>query len=76
MMGHRSIQTTQIYAKITSQKINEDMKLLSNRIENKYELPKDDVPEFTNNQYFYDKELGQVVYIEKRRSKGYNQRKK
>ncbi|KAA6322663.1 Tyrosine recombinase XerC [termite gut metagenome] len=65
MMGHKSIQTTQIYAKITNQKVNEDMKILSNRIENKYELPKDDVPEFTNNQYFYDKDIGQVVYIEK-----------
>jgi site-specific recombinase XerD len=53
MMGHRSIQTTQIYAKITSQKVNEDMKLLSGKIENKYELPKDDVPEdFKKNQYY------------------------
>ena len=50
-MGHRSVQATQIYAKITNQKVNEDMKILSNRIENRYELPKDDVPEFTHNQY-------------------------
>src|SRR5574344_2210540 len=64
MMGHRSITTTQLYAKITNQKVNEDMKILSNRIENKYELPKDDIPEFTNNQYFYDKEMGRVVYVE------------
>lgn len=53
MMGHRSVQTTQIYAKITNQKVNEDMKLLSSRIENRYELPKDDVPEdFGRNQYY------------------------
>jgi site-specific recombinase XerD len=53
MMGHKSIQTTQIYAKITNQKVNEDMKILSNRIENKYELPKDDVPkDFARNQYY------------------------
>lgn len=53
MMGHRSVQTTQIYAKITNQKVNEDMKLLSSRIENRYELPKDDVPEdYGRNQYY------------------------
>lgn len=53
MMGHRSVQTTQIYAKITNQKVNEDMKRLSTRIENRYELPKDDVPEdFGRNQYY------------------------
>lgn len=53
MMGHRSIQTTQIYAKITNQKVNEDMKILSSRIENCYELPKDDVAEsFAKNQYY------------------------
>lgn len=65
MMGHRSVQTTQIYAKITNQKVNEDMKNLSSRIENRYELSKDDIPEFTHNQYVYDKDLGRVVYIEK-----------
>jgi site-specific recombinase XerD len=53
MMGHKSIQTTQIYAKIINQKVNEDMKILSDRIENKYELPKDDVPkDFKKNQYY------------------------
>lgn len=53
MMGHRSVQTTQIYAKITNQKVNEDMRILSSRIENRYELPKDDVPEdFGRNQYY------------------------
>ncbi|MCC2236737.1 tyrosine-type recombinase/integrase [Bacteroides hominis] len=53
MMGHHSVQITQIYAKITNQKENEDMKILSSRIENRYELPKDDVPEdFGKNQYY------------------------
>ncbi|WP_281695957.1 site-specific integrase [Bacteroides clarus] len=53
MMGHCSVQTTQIYAKITNQKVNEDMKILSSRIENRYELTKNDVPEdFGRNQYY------------------------
>ena len=38
MMGHRDITTTQIYAKITRTKINEDMTSLEKRIEGKYEL--------------------------------------
>ncbi|GHT06303.1 hypothetical protein FACS189423_11180 [Bacteroidia bacterium] len=50
------------------------MKLLSNCIENKYELPKDDIPEFTNNQYSYDKDLGRIVYIEKGKGKGYRKK--
>lgn len=53
MMGRCSVQTTQIYAKITNQKVNEDMKILSSRIEKCYKLPKDDVPEdFGRNQYY------------------------
>ena len=53
VMGHRSVQNTQIYAKITNQKVNEDMKILSSRIENRYELLKDDVPEdYGRNQYY------------------------
>ncbi|KAA6340892.1 Tyrosine recombinase XerC [termite gut metagenome] len=36
MMGHRNISTTQIYAEATNQKIDEDMSLLEERIENKY----------------------------------------
>ncbi|KAA6306813.1 Tyrosine recombinase XerC [termite gut metagenome] len=35
MMGHRNINTTQIYAEATNQKIDEDMGLLEERIENK-----------------------------------------
>lgn len=41
MMGHQSIATTQIYAKITNQKVNEDMKLLSNRLTDKYSVFED-----------------------------------
>jgi site-specific recombinase XerD len=39
MMGHKCFRTTQIYAKLTRQKINEDMKILSERIGRKYKLP-------------------------------------
>jgi site-specific recombinase XerD len=39
MLGHTSISTTQIYAKITGQKVNEDMKILSEQIKGKYVLP-------------------------------------
>lgn len=37
-MGHRSIQTTQIYAKITNQKVNEDMKKLFTKVSGKYQV--------------------------------------
>lgn len=40
-----SVRTTQIYAKITNEKVNVDMKILFSRIENRYELPKDDLTE-------------------------------
>ena len=36
MLGHSEIKTTQIYAKITDNKIDEDMKALDNRIAGKY----------------------------------------
>ena len=32
IMGHLGIKTSQLYAKLTNQKINEDMKLLSSNI--------------------------------------------
>ena len=32
MMGHKSIGTTQIYAKVTDRKVDEDMKRLKKRI--------------------------------------------
>lgn len=38
MLGHRDLRSTRIYAKITNEKISEDMKALEKRIENKYQL--------------------------------------
>ncbi|KAA6310143.1 Tyrosine recombinase XerC, partial [termite gut metagenome] len=43
MMGHRNISTTQIYAEATNQKIDEDMGLLEERIENKYSFTKEEI---------------------------------
>lgn len=36
MMGHRNIQTTQRYARVNNEKIGNDMKVLSNRLANKF----------------------------------------
>ena len=44
LMGHRSIQTTQIYAKITNQKVNEDMKKLFTKVSGKYQVIESDIP--------------------------------
>lgn len=52
LMGHCSIQTTQIYAKITNQKVNEDMKKLSAQINGKYLLTDDKIPKFAHNQFY------------------------
>ncbi len=53
MMRHLSMQITQIYAKITKQKVIDDMKILSNRIENSHELLKNDMLEdFGKNQHY------------------------
>lgn len=53
MMGHKSVRTTQIYAHITNKKVAEDMRLLSERIENRYTMPKEDIPEdFKRNQFY------------------------
>jgi site-specific recombinase XerD len=42
MLGHRDIYTTQIYAAVSTQKISDDMKVLSQRITGKYTLIKQD----------------------------------
>ena len=39
MMGHKDISTTQLYAKLTRQKVNEDIKRISTSIKTKYEIP-------------------------------------
>jgi site-specific recombinase XerD len=41
ILGHTSVQTTQIYAKVTGQKVNEDMKILSEQMKGKYVLPEE-----------------------------------
>jgi site-specific recombinase XerD len=38
MLGHNQIKTTQIYAKITNDKIDEDMKALEKRIAGKFKF--------------------------------------
>jgi site-specific recombinase XerD len=38
MMGHTNLATTQIYAKVTHNKVDEEMKSLSEKIKNKYVL--------------------------------------
>lgn len=43
LMGHRSIQTTQIYTKITNQKVNEDMKKLFTKVNGKYQVIESDI---------------------------------
>lgn len=43
LMGHRSIQTTQIYAKITDQKVNEDMKQLFTKVSGKYQITESEI---------------------------------
>lgn len=43
LMGHKSIQTTQIYARITNQKVNEDMKKLFTKVDGKYQVVESDI---------------------------------
>ena len=39
MMGHKNMSTTQIYARLTHQKVDEDMKKLTRRIGTKFRMP-------------------------------------
>lgn len=37
MMGHTNIKTTQIYARITDQKVNNDMAILASKLDGRYD---------------------------------------
>ena len=39
MMGHKNMRTTQIYSRLTHQKVDEDVKKLTQRIGNKFRMP-------------------------------------
>ena len=39
MLGHTNIQTTQLYARITNQKIQQDMEVLASKIEGQHDAP-------------------------------------
>ncbi|WP_320913725.1 MULTISPECIES: site-specific integrase [Butyricimonas] len=50
MLGHKDIHTTQIYATVSNDKINSDMKRLSQRIAGKFSFAKQQTTEPTTNQ--------------------------
>lgn len=56
MMGHKNMRTTQIYARLTHQKVDEDMKKLTQRIGNKFSMP----------EWNKDKENIKNIYYEQR----------
>lgn len=61
LMGHRSIQTTQIYAKITNQKVNEDMKKLFNKVSGKYQVIESDITaEIAHKKFPHWKKINQI----------------
>jgi len=61
MMGHKCFRTTQIYASLTRQKVNEDMKRLSERIGGQYKLPDN---ETRNNDIKYQKAKANRIWKE------------
>lgn len=61
LMGHCSIQTTQIYAKITNQKVNEDMKKLFNKVNGKYQVIESDITaEMAHKKFPHWKKINQI----------------
>ena len=61
LMGHCSIQTTQIYAKITNQKVNEDMKKLFNKVSGKYQVIESDITaEIAHKKFPHWKKINQI----------------
>jgi integrase len=50
ILGHTKAKTTQIYAKVTCKKVNEEMKILSDRMKGKYTLPENRILEKALNQ--------------------------
>lgn len=61
MMGHGSITTTQIYAKITNQKVNEDMKLLSGKIADPAIIFIDDIVSHITDWFWYPQSVRSAV---------------
>lgn len=61
LMGHRSIQTTQIYAKITDQKVNEDMKQLFTKVSGKYQVAESDITsEIAHKKFPHWKKINEI----------------
>jgi site-specific recombinase XerD len=61
MMGHKCFRTTQIYASLTRQKVNEDMKRLTERIGGQYKLPDNEI---RNNDIKYQKAKANRIWKE------------
>ena len=60
-MGHKSIQTTQIYAKITNQKVNEDMKQLFTKVSGKYQVAESDITsEVAHKKFPHRKKINEI----------------
>ena len=63
MMGYNDLKTTEIYARLTSQKVNEDMKLITKGTKRKYKLFEDKtMPITAEYNYFEYKERYEKKY--------------